>query len=255
MSSAETTALSAVYPPGFSAEQPTEWYEYLNVFDCRGNTTANPTSALCARAVTYCQTAMPNSSGPYSRVFRRHADADGSIGTWEYIGNTCFTDETPAQSGAAPGLTEAMIIEQFHRTEFALPTTTMQPPGNRTLINLPVYYQLAWPEAGFAPGEIDSTTLVGHQVDIRPRLDSATYFFGDGSTSGPTTSLGGPYPTGDITHTYTSSGAVNPHIEATYTGEVSVDGGAWQPIPATVSITGTAEDLQILTSTNRLYQD
>ncbi len=146
-----------------------------------------------------------------------------------------------------------MIIEQFHQTDFAPPQALMQPPDNRTLVNLPVYYQLAWPEEGFEPQEIDTTDLAGFSVRIRPTLQDVTYSFGDGSSEGPTTSLGGPYPTGDITHTYLSKGSVNPSISVTYGGEVSVDGDDWQTIDASVAIDGPAVPLEVLTSRNRLY--
>ncbi|WP_139720474.1 hypothetical protein [Serinicoccus chungangensis] len=152
-------------------------------------------------------------------------------------------------------LTEAMIIEQFHRTQFALPQTVMEPPGNRTLVNLPVYFELAWPEGGFQPQEVDVTTLIGHEVRIRPTLVGATYVTGDGTVIGPTTSLGGPYPGGDITHEYGSAADVGPYISVEYGGEVSVDGGEWSTIPSTVTIDGPATPLEVLTSTNRLYSN
>lgn len=87
-----------------------------------------------------------------------------------------------------------MILEQFHRTQFALPTMSIEPPDGRTVVNLPVFYELIWPEAGFEPDEVDTTEIVGHEVRIRPTLDSANYHFGDGSSSGPTGFLGGPHP-------------------------------------------------------------
>lgn len=148
-----------------------------------------------------------------------------------------------------------MIIEQFHRTQFALPQAVMEPPGNRTLVNLPVYFELVWPEGGFEPQEIDVTTLIGHEVRIRPTLVGATYYTGDGEQVGPTESLGGPYPEGDITHEYTSAGDVSPYISVEYGGEVSVDGGEWSTIPSTVTIDGPETPLEIVESRNRLYSN
>ncbi|WP_141567446.1 hypothetical protein [Serinicoccus profundi] len=181
----------------------------------------------------------------------------GTNGAWERDGQTCFTDSVPPRSGsqADEELTEAMLIEQFHRTQFALPQAVMEPPGNRTLVNLPVYFELAWPEGGFEPQEIDVTTLIGHEVRIRPTLVGATYFTGDGEQIGPTTSLGGPYPNGDITHQYTSEAAVSPYISVEYGGEVSVDGDEWTTIPSTVTIEGPETPLEIVESRNRLYSN
>lgn len=148
-----------------------------------------------------------------------------------------------------------MILEQFHRTDFALPQVVIQPPDGQTLVNLPVYFQLSWPSDGFEPGEVDTTTIVGHQVRIRPTLTGATYVTGDGASIGPTTSLGGPYPTGDITHEYTRAAEVAPYISVEYGGEVSVDGGAWSVIPGSATVEGPASPLQVLTSKNRLYSN
>ncbi|MGB3829326.1 MAG: hypothetical protein WA962_11175 [Ornithinimicrobium sp.] len=148
-----------------------------------------------------------------------------------------------------------MIVEQFNRTVFALPQASMEPPDGRTLVNLPTYFELQWPEEGFEPQEIDTTTLVGRQVRIRPTFQSATYVFGDGDAQGPTDSLGGTWPNGDITHTYLAKDTVNPYISVTYGGEVSVDGGDWADINASITVDGPPQPLEVLTSRNRLVAD
>lgn len=169
---------------------------------------------------------------------------------------TCHTSSVPPRSGEpAQELTEAMILEQFHRTEFALPQIVVQPPDGQTLVNLPVYFQLSWPEAGFEPDEVDTTTIVGHEVRIRPTLVGVTYLTGDGSSIGPTTSLGGPYPTGDITHEYLAAANVSPSITVEFGGEVSVDGDEWSTIPGSASVEGPGSPLEVLTSENRLYDN
>lgn len=249
----QTIEAANSWPPGSSASSPSPWYEFVAAFECKGNTPDDPTRIYCRLAQEYCEDNFPDSSGPYSRVYRRAVNEAGPTENWTAVGLTCYYDSLPARSGAAPVLTNAMIVEQFYSMKFALPQAVMQPPDNRTLVNLPVYYQLLWPEQGFEPQEIDTTDLAGFSVRIRPTLQDIIYTFGDGSSEGPTTSLGGPYPTGDITHTYLSKGSVNPSISVTYGGEVSVDGGAWQAIDASVTIDGPAVPLEVLTSRNRLY--
>ncbi|WP_109472953.1 hypothetical protein [Ornithinimicrobium cavernae] len=160
----------------------------------------------------------------------------------------------PARSGErSEGLTEEMILEQFHQTDFALPTVSIEPPDGRTLVNLPVFYELVWPQDGYEPDEVDTTEIIGHEVRIRPTLESATYHFGDGESFGPTESLGGPHPDGDVTHEYSHATTVEPHVTVVYGGEVSVDGSAWATIPGTVTVDGPVNPLEVLTSTNRLY--
>lgn len=256
LSQQETRALKRVYPEGSTPDNPVTWFEYVPVIACPGNGPDAPDRVNCQFAISYCETFQPGSSGPYSYIHRRVADASGPLGTWEPLGPTCFRTDVPARSGeSAPELTEAMILEQFHRTDFALPTMSIEPPDGRTLVNLPVFYELVWPDAGYEPGEIDTTDIIGFEVRIRPTLDSATYHFGDGTSAGPTTSLGGPHPNGDITHEYANAATVDPHITVVYGGEVSVDGGAWSMIPGTATIDGPVNPLEVLTSRNRLYDD
>jgi hypothetical protein len=232
---------------------PSSWYEYRVIIACEGNYPDDPSETACAAALAACTALDPDAPGPHHWIFRRVVTADGSVSTWSRYGHTCFPAAVPTRSGEEPGLTEAMIVEQFHRTDFALPQVVLQPSDNRALVNLPVFFELAWPEAGFEPQEVDTTVLVGREVRIRPTLQDATYIFGDGSSHGPTSSLGGPYPDGDVTHTYTAASTVNPSIEVTYGGEVSVDGADWTVIPASVTIAGPAVPLEVLTSRNRLY--
>lgn len=252
----ETRALASVYPPGSSPETPDQWFQYSAVIDCPGNDADFPDRVNCEFAVTYCEEYVPESSGPYSRIYRRVVDSSGPVSGWGLVGPTCFRSAVPERSGEpAPELTDAMILEQFHRTQFALPEAVIEPPDGRALVHLPVYFALEWPEEGFEPMEVDTTDILGFEVRIRPTLDSATYHFGDGSSLGPTTSLGGGYPQGDVTHEYASAGAVAPWITVVFGGEVSVDGSAWDTIPGSVTVEGPANPLEVLTSTNRLFDD
>jgi hypothetical protein len=95
--------------------------------------------------------------------------------------------------------------------------------------------------------------MLGFRVEIRPSLESVTYHWGDGATSGPTTSLGGPFPSGDISHAYTRSGTYSLRADVTYAGQYRVNGGAWLRIPGTVTIRGTPLPIQVKTATTRLY--
>lgn len=245
------------FPAGIdpASTAPSEWYEYLTIVNCEGNNVDNVNTEVCALAATYC---AANGQGDqiWHRMYRRIVTRDGDTGEWEAFGSTCFPDALPAQSGpAATTLTIGQIVEQFHSTPFALPETSTEPPGGRTLVNLPTYYKLQWPEAGVEPQEIDTTTLVGFNVRIRPTFVDATYDFGDGNGQGPVSSFGGTWPDGDIQHTYLTKATVNPSISVTYGGEYSVNGGEWLPIPGTVSIDGPPEALEVLTSRNRLVSD
>jgi hypothetical protein len=149
----------------------------------------------------------------------------------------------------------AMVLAAFHDTAFARAELEVQPKGNVTLVRLPTYFQARWPEAGFAPGEVDRVDparMAGFAVEIRPVTRSITYVFGDGSSSGATTSLGGPYPEGDITKTYQRAGTFAVRADVTYGGQFRVNRGQWVDIPDTVTIRGASEDLQVRTAKARL---
>ena len=148
-----------------------------------------------------------------------------------------------------------MIVSAFHRTAFAVPNIESQPEGNKTLVTLPTYYRVLFPEAGFAPDEIDTTTLLGFQVDIRPQLDAITYHFGDGSTYGPTKDLGGPHPTGTVIHEYAQAGNFDARADITYGGQFRVNGGEWLDIPGTADITGSPTTIGVYESRARLVAD
>ncbi|MFN2318559.1 MAG: hypothetical protein ABR500_02605, partial [Dermatophilaceae bacterium] len=104
----------------------------------------------------------------------------------------------------------------------------------------------------YEPTEIDTVTLLGFSVDIRPRLDAITYHFGDGATAGPTKDLGGPHPSGGIVHEYSSKGSFQVRADITYGGQFRVNGGDWSDIPGTATITGTDTTLTVMESRARL---
>ena len=153
----------------------------------------------------------PQGKGPAVSIFSREVDSIGMpiAGLPRAVGGpraTCFPQYVP---GGSRALTMAMIRDAFHDTDFSVPTVNIQPEGDVTLVNLPTYFEVQFPAAGFGPDEVDTpdpARLLGYHIEVRPRLKSITYHLGT-TTIGPTTSLGGPHPTGDIRATYTQPGA------------------------------------------------
>jgi hypothetical protein len=139
----------------------------------------------------------------------------------------------------------ADIRAQFMRTPWAKPLVSSQPAGNVTLVNLKTFYRVAWSPDGFQPGEVDTSNLLGFTVRIRPKLVGFTYVFGDGSRFGPTTSTGGVYPDGDVTHTYRTRGEFPVQVETTWGADFSIDGVAWDAIPDTVTVAGPATTITV----------
>lgn len=194
--------------------------------------------------------------GPPIAAWRREVDAAGRPvdgATWVKIGNTCRPERIPGNERA---LTMAMIQAAFHDTEFTVPSVNIQPEGDVTLVNLPTYFEVKFPSAAFGPDEVDQVDparVLGHTVQVRPRLKSVTYHLGE-RTVGPTTSLGGPYPSGDVTATYTQPGTHEVRVDITYTGQYRLgSSGPWLSIPGEVVRRGTVTTLVVREAKSRLY--
>ncbi|HEY3002411.1 MAG TPA: hypothetical protein VGJ44_08665 [Kribbellaceae bacterium] len=84
---------------------------------------------------------------------------------------------------------------------------------------------------------VDRTvTVLTWPVDVRANPSSYTWSFGDGDEV-TTTSLGAPYPDGDVTHTYRERGKVRISVTLNYDTWYRVPGGQWTPA-GIVSIPG-----------------
>ena len=230
------------------------WFTFATTSRCNDAPPGpRSTDNFCDRATIPCEgNTDPEGLGPAVNIWAARVDqADNPVDlagnqipapVWVLRGYTCFPNYVP---GAAPTLTMAQVIEQFRDTAFAKAIAAVQPVKGTTLVNLPTYYELQWPAEGFQPDEVDTTTLVGHRVQIKPTFQSATYVYGDGATSGPVATLGGPYPIGDVVHTYGQPADVQVRIDVTYGGQFSVDGGDWIDIPGTATVEGTPFALRV----------
>ncbi len=206
----------------------------------------NPTSS-CYKASRGCLgNTAAQGIGLMYEVLRRQV---GSTGAWEFIATTCFGDQVP---GSSPVVTMPMIINAFRNTPWAQPVISTEPHGNTTLAGLDTYYQVSWSSNGYQPGEVDPVTLLGYQVEIRPRLDHFTYHFGDGQEFGPTDDGGGPYPHGAITHQYAHAGSYPSRVDTTFGAEFRINGGPWAAIPDTVTVPGPSTTVTVRTAEARL---
>ena len=237
---AKAEAAAAVGKPG------PRW-EYRTRINCAAG---DATGTGCATAAAAC------TNGQFQAVvLRRLVDERGipindERGIWTAWGLTCFPQELPGSN--LPTL--AMIRQAFRDIDFAKGSVSLQPVGNVTLVNLPTFFEASWPAAGVAPEEIDTSALLGYRLEIQPVLQSLTYVYGDGSTSEPTQSLGGPHPTGDIRWTYRRAGQVDTRVDTTYGGRFRLEGGSWVTIPDTVTVEGTPVTLTVREAKARLYQ-
>lgn len=233
-------------------------HDYAAVSAC-GNPRPGDAGAddLCPASWGLCRIASGGGDGPAVSVWRREVERDGTpvagaSGEWVQVALTCWPEQVP---GAGWALTMAMIQDAFHDTDFTLPTVNIQPEGDVTLVNLPTYFEVTFPEAGFGPDEVDQpdpARLLGYRIEVRPRLKSVTYHLGE-RTLGPTTDLGGPYPTGTVVQTYTRPGEHQVRVDIVYTGQFRVGGSGWIDIPGEVDLQGTPVTLTVREAKSRLY--
>ena len=145
----------------------------------------------------------------------------------------------------------AMIQDAFNHTPWAKPQISTQPKGDVTLVGLDTFYKVNWTAEGFQPGEVDAidpARMNGYHVDVRVKLVNFMWQFGDGQSFGPTTSEGGVYPSGNITHQYLKGGAFPASVNTIFGGEFRIDGGDWAPIPDTVTVPGPATTVTVRTA-------
>lgn len=173
-----------------------------------------------------------------------------SVTYWRQEGTSAWGAGTPSCNGSAPTAPAvvpagaeivqvpptpsfAQIQQAFRELPFCKPEPAIQPVGGKTLINLPTYYRATWPEGGscLTPGQTsEAVQLLSWSIEFRVEAQDYRYRYGDGETSGWTTSTGGTYPDGDITHTYTDTGNREVTVDARLTGSYRVNGGEWQDI-------------------------
>jgi len=172
----------------------------------------------------------------------------------------CGRDEAPPDAALPPPVpTLGQIQTAFKSLPFSKPTVKVEPRGNVTLVNLPTYYEAAWPhDAGLEPGEVSKPVqLLSWSVEFKIASRSYDFSYGDGSRSGPVTDAGGPYPSGKVRHTYTQpTKAAQVRVDTQLVGQYRVNGGEWNDIDTVADLQDEPVTvLQVREATARLYEN
>lgn len=192
-------------------------------------------------------------------------------GPWEARRVSCGIPDSVQIPGATPGAppqtvtiqpppvpTFAQIQTAFRELPFSKPSVTVQPKGMKTLINFKTFYAASWPNnSGLQPGEMSKPIkLLSWTVEFKVAAQDYRYDFGDGTTSGWTSSPGGSYPDGDVTHKYTKTGDTDIKVDSRLTGQYRVNGGDWQDIATTADLQDEPVDtLEVVGTKTRLTSD
>jgi len=164
--------------------------------------------------------------------------------TWEYITSECYA-EPPTVADAPepqPVVTPALVLNAIR--QIGLPSLeAVTQPEDKTLVNFAtIFYTEPQPFTR-------TVTLLGQSVEIEATPSEYTWHHGDGTTV-TTTSPGAPYPSKEITYSYTDADVtVAPSVDVTYTARFRVSGGGWQGIDETVTIAGPPTALRVSEAT------
>jgi len=174
----------------------------------------------------------------YAEVKRRLA---GSGEAWTLIGTSCLNFAV-----LAPQVTPEMAREQFLQL-LPVPTHSFQPAAE-SVVNLPVIvYTDPNRERIFPPVD-----LLGQSVLIRSTATTYTWTFG--GTEVVTDWPGRPFANdcerlpcdGYVSYPFPAPGTFEIGLTVTWTGEFSVNGGAWQEIPGVGTTESAPQPVTIL---------
>lgn len=155
----------------------------------------------------------------------------------EAAGRHCIGD---AEAAEAAVVTPSLVQRAMRRLDWPGSDLIVEPPDGVTLVNL---------DTNFYTTDTASitrrVTLLGQAITIEARPATFTWHFGDGEAR-TTTEGGAAYPDLQITHNYRRKDTYRVRLDTTYDGRFRVGNGPWQAIPGTVTIAGTAQQLQAI---------
>jgi hypothetical protein len=152
-----------------------------------------------------------------------------------------YTEYCAAPDG--PVVTPGLVLEAVRR--IGLPSMSVEVP-TETLVN---YDTVVYTEAETFSRTVN---LLGFTVDIEATPSEFHWTYDDGITE-TTTTAGRPYPATDITHTWDDAHhTFHPSVDVTYQIRFRVDGGDWQTLTDTITVSGPASDVRIREATGVL---
>jgi hypothetical protein len=209
---------------------------------CDGNSPDPATNlgTLCNRATVMCAATPEDDLGYWAYT------APAGTQDWTATGEYACRGPADPENPAAPE--PVVTAEDFRRLPIPPAAVKVQPPNRRTLVNIPTN---AYADASAV---VLPTTVLGRAVRVRATPLRFRWAYGDGTTRA-TSDPGAPYPDLRTAHTYRTAGTVTLGLATVYTGEYSVEGGAWQAIDGTASVDSAAVALTVLAAENRLVAE
>ena len=164
------------------------------------------------------------------------------------LGSQCFGRPPTAADTPQPQVTPGLVLQALRRIGLPSLEAHTQPAG-KTLVHFDtIFYTEPQPFTR-------SLQLLGQQVEVEATPARYVWHHGDGTTA-VTQTPGAPYPAKDVVYQYTDAHVtVQASVDVVYTARFSVNGGAWQDIADTVTISGPTTQLRVSEATAVLSGD
>jgi hypothetical protein len=191
--------------------------EWTLILACPFNPVTNNSGNACAASSPACQ--------PGQSLYRLFLSTDAI--TNQLVGDECLggVNAIVPVSAIAAGDVQR-YLKDVHPPDLIV---GINPPKG-ALVNLPTYF------AARPPATLQPTPFGGGQIRETITLAPQQYdwSWGDGEDSGWTTDAGAPYPSGTLTHTYTTAGHVRVALTTRWGGTytVTVAGQTFGPYAA-----------------------
>jgi len=163
---------------------------------------------------------------------------------WTQAGNTCGNPAAPGAAVVVP----ALSAQEFQRLPLPAGVAKVQPGSGRVLIRVPTNVFVT-----VEPVTLE-TVLLGFPVQVRATPSRYSWDFGDGTVL-PTRDPGAAYPDLRVTHSYEGSGSYGITLTTFYTGEYSVAGGPWLPVPGEAQVDSEPVAVQAVGGRNELVAE
>lgn len=139
-------------------------------------------------------------------------------------------------------------LQDFQQLAVAPAASHVQPaPDTLKNMHTNVYAQ--------AQPQTFTTTLGGYPVQVRAYPVQYTWYYGDGTTLGPTPLTGAPLPDGawdeptDTSHVYTTTGDFTVTLTTSFYGEYNIADTGWQPVAGYNHVTSPPVALSVWRAT------
>ncbi len=231
---------------GHDGDTPPQ-YSYAKIPACPGNNIVAGDVDPCPGALTACDEPGVLQWWLYRAPYRAGDPLTIGEAGWERTGTLCATPEAAGTDPVVPAYSSA----EFQRLPLPAGTSTVEPPGDYVLVRMPTNVFATATE----PVLLD-TVLAGIAIQVRATPARWSWDFGDGEGSiGPTDEPGAAYPALTHTHAYAGRGTYDITMTTHYTGEYTIDGETWLPIPGEAEVDSAPTTVQALAGRNVLVAD